>query len=80
MAEVEETKVGDLTVQIRRQGCAGFKDCLKVAPEAFELGGDGVVRFTRPEGVDRERLIEACRVCPAQALIVLDAEGRQIVP
>jgi ferredoxin len=80
MADVEEVKVQGLTIQIRRNGCAGFKDCIKVAPEAFDLAGDGVVRFTQPDSVDRDRLIEACRVCPADALIVLDEEGRQIVP
>ena len=80
MADVDERKVGGLTVRVLRSGCAGFKDCIGVAPEAFELDSGGVVVFTRPEDVDRDRLIDACRVCPANAILVLDEEGRQIVP
>ncbi len=80
MADIEERKVQGLTVRIDRMACAGFKDCIKVAPEAFELGDDGVVLFAEPDEVERERLIEACRVCPAQALVVLDEKGNKIVP
>ena len=75
-----EAKVKGLTIRIERDGCAGFKDCIKIAPEAFELDEGGVVRFVDPDSVDPERLVEACRVCPANALIVLDEEGKQIVP
>lgn len=80
MADFEERKAGALTVRIDRMRCAAFKDCIGIAPEAFELGEDGVVRFVNPEAVDRERLVDACAVCPADALFVFDAEGRQIVP
>ena len=80
MADTEERKTQGLTIRIERTACAGFKDCIKVAPEAFDLGDDGVVLFVDPDTVERERLIEACRVCPAQAITVLDEEGSQIGP
>ena len=49
-------------------------------PEAFELDEEGVAVFTRPETVEPERLLAACRACPVDALVVLDAHGRQVVP
>jgi hypothetical protein len=39
-----------------------------------------VVVFERPEDETRERLLHACRVCPVEALVVLDADGTQLVP
>ena len=60
--------------------CAGYMACRSLAPEAFEMGDGGVITFGEPEDADREQLLEACRACPAQALSVLDAEGKQLVP
>lgn len=76
----EDRQVDGLTLRIDRRSCAAFKDCIGIAPEAFSLGDDDVVTFLEPEQVNRERLIEACAVCPVNALIVLDEAGRQIVP
>ncbi len=80
MSDACERKVGGLTLRMDRTSCAAFKDCLGIAPEAFSLGEDDIVTFLEPEQVDRERLIDACTVCPANALIILDEEGKQIVP
>ena len=80
MSHTTERKVAALTIRIDRNACAGFKDCIKVAPEAFDLGDDGVVVFRDPEKVEAKRLIEACAVCPAKALTILDANGKQLVP
>ena len=76
-----ERKVGDLTIRIDRLLCVGFGDCIEVAPEAFEFDGDGIVMFKDGiEGVERDRLITACDVCPVDALMVIDAQGKQIIP
>ena len=76
-----ERKVGDLTIRIDRLLCVGFGDCIEVAPDAFEFDGDGIVMFKDGiESVARDRLITACDVCPVDALMVIDAEGKQIIP
>lgn len=75
-----ERRVGDLTVRIDRLLCVGFADCLDEAPGAFVLDDDGIVAFADPDLPPRERLIRACGACPVDALTVLDAAGRQIVP
>jgi len=81
MEDVVERKIGDLTIRIDRVNCIGTSNCMKIAPDIFEFDEEKICAFTERSGeVERERLIEACRVCPVDALIVLDAEGKQLVP
>jgi ferredoxin len=75
-----ERKVGDLLIRIDRDLCVGFADCIKAADAAFVLDEAGVVVFLKPEDVARDVLLEACDVCPVDALTVWDSSGAQIVP
>jgi ferredoxin len=76
-----DRKIGDLTVRIDRKLCIGSGNCIKVAPRVFEMDEEGVVAFRNDaRSDDREQLIESCEVCPVDALFVLDAEAKQIVP
>ena len=75
-----ERVVHGLRVRIDREICVGFGDCVKAAPEAFQLDGENLVLFLEPELVDREQLLAACDACPVDAIIVWDAEGRPLVP
>jgi len=75
-----ERVVHGLTIRIDRDLCVGFANCMELAPEAFKLDDAGVVAFLSPEQVERQRLIEACDVCPVDAITVLDAAGKQVVP
>jgi ferredoxin len=54
---------------------------MKVAPEIFEFDDENICAFkeSAPE-IDRERLVDACTVCPVDALILLDEKGNQLVP
>lgn len=81
MEEFVERKVGPLTVLVDRTLCVGFGDCIEEAPDLFFLDGDGIAAFTENAAdVARDRVLEACRSCPVDALVVLDATGEQIVP
>lgn len=74
-----EKVIDSLTVRIDRLLCVGFGDCIEGAEEVFELDEEGIVRFK--EGTcTRENLLQACRVCPVDALTVFDADGVQLVP
>jgi ferredoxin len=76
-----ERKIGGLTIRIDRLLCVGFGDCIEEATEAFEFDGDGIVTFKDgADAVTRERLIQACRVCPVDALTLLDEEGVTLAP
>ena len=81
MSEFVERKYGDLTVRIDRATCISTGNCMVVADDVFVFDDENVCGFADdPVKIDREKLIEACRVCPVDALLVFDAEGKQIVP
>lgn len=67
-----ERRVSGVTIRIDRATCIGSGSCTKVAPEVFELDSGLVVTFT-PDApdIDRARLVEACGVCPVDALFAV---------
>ena len=69
-----------LRVEIDRGLCFGFGDCVDTAPEVFALDEEdkAVVLAVGAAGVDL--ITEAAQNCPVDAIIVTDAEGRQIYP
>lgn len=81
MTEAAERRIGDLTVRIDRLLCVGFADCLDESPETFVLDEEGIAAFTSDAATTpAERVLRACEACPVDALTVVDADGRQIVP
>lgn len=77
---VERTITG-LTIRIDRLLCIASSNCMKLAPEVFEFDEENVCSFKKDApDIERDRLIDACDVCPVDALAVFDAEGRQLVP
>ncbi len=81
MSEHRDRTVAGLTIRIDRECCIGSGNCAKVAPEVFELDEGNIIAFRSDLGeIDRERLVEACDVCPVDALLVFDEKGKQIVP
>ena len=80
MASTKEQKFGDLTVRIERDTCIASENCINLAPEVFVLDDEQIVDFTGESEIDRQRLIEACALCPVDALVVTDGAGNQLVP
>ena len=81
MSDIVERKISDLRVVIERITCIGSENCIKAAPELFELDEQRICSFKEPvEETDRDQTIEACSVCPVNALYVFDKEGKQLVP
>ncbi len=81
MPPILERKTGGLTVRIDRNTCMANASCVKIAPEMFHVDDESICAFVEPAtAIERERLIEACQICPVDALIVLDEQGHQIVP
>ncbi len=77
----EERQISGHTIRIDRTLCIGTGNCVAVAPEVFVLGDDQIVTFVGgPEDIEPERLVEACAVCPVDALIAIDPDGKQLVP
>ncbi|MGH7411227.1 MAG: ferredoxin [Candidatus Methylomirabilis sp.] len=81
MGDFVEREISGLTVRIDRGMCISTSNCMKVAPEVFEFDAENVCAFkANPPDIERERLIDACDVCPVDALIVIDEGGKQLVP
>jgi ferredoxin len=73
--DLRERRLSGLTVRIDRSTCIGSGSCTRIAPEVFELDSSLVVTFTSGVAeVPRERLLEACGVCPVDALSASPAE------
>jgi ferredoxin len=81
VTDFPERRVGVLTVKIDRTTCIGTTNCAKVAPELFVLDDERIISFreSAPD-VPPDRVVEACDVCPVDALSVFDEDGRQLVP
>lgn len=79
--DIEERSVANLTVKIDRLICVGFETCCDTAPELFRLDDEGIATFgPDAEAASRERILEACRSCPVDALTVVDSSGATLVP
>ncbi len=79
--DIAEKRIDGLTIRIDRGQCIATTNCMKVAGDVFELDGERICSFVaEPGAVERARLIEACSVCPVQALIVIDENGNRLVP
>ena len=79
-SDTAERKIGGLTVRIDRRTCIGSGSCVTVAPEIFELDSEMIVSFCAGEPeIERARLIEACEVCPVDALSAFDESGASVL-
>ena len=80
MIDVEERVIGELVVRIDRLLCVGFEDCIDLAPTGLVLDDQGIVVFTaEADGLTREQLLAACRICPVDAIAVFE-NGEHIAP
>ena len=81
MSNTVERKISGLLVKIDRLNCISSKNCINSAPDFFEFDDERICAFKElTDGIDKEKIIEACSVCPVSALYVFDEEGKQVVP
>ena len=79
MAEVTTTAAG-IRIEVDRELCFGFGDCVDTAPRVFALDDEDKAIVLDPDGATLEKIIEASQNCPVDAIIITDAEGVQIYP
>jgi len=69
--------VSTYKIVIDRSLCSGFGACAELAPELFELAGDGIAE-ARVGSSDDPRVVDAAFACPMGAIAVYDlATGEQ---
>lgn len=64
-----------LKILIDEESCLAYGDCAEQAPGAFEVGDIARVVGGAPE----QRLRDAARTCPAEAITLIDAETGETV-
>jgi ferredoxin len=63
-----------MKITVDRPRCAGTGNCEALAPDAFELGDDGIVRLLRDDfDATGDEVAEAVRSCPTGALAMIEA-------
>lgn len=68
------------TISIDRTLCAGYGECIGLAPEVFEHDGEGISVVIDPEGNEDEAVLDAARACPVDAITLVDEHGDQVWP
>ncbi|MEX0622010.1 MAG: ferredoxin [Candidatus Woykebacteria bacterium] len=67
-------------VRVDRMLCIGTADCVKIAPNTFELDDEAKATVKKQNGDSDEKILEAAKVCPVLAIIVEDEDGKQVFP
>jgi ferredoxin len=76
-----ERIIEGLRIQIDRDLCVSFGDCIDEAPGVFEFDDDDIAVFVSEVGtITRKELIAACASCPVDALTAFDEKGEQLAP
>lgn len=71
---------GGYTVNVDRDLCVTLAVCLGIAPGTFELDAEGKAVIKDPDGDDAKTLLEACKGCPVNAIILHHPNGKRIWP
>ena len=70
-----------LEIEVDRELCFGFGDCVDSAPGVFELDDENKSIVVDPDAADRDDLVMAAQDCPVDAIILTDPEtGEQVYP
>jgi ferredoxin len=70
-----------LVIEIDRELCYGFGDCVSSAPGVFELDDDEKAIVVDAKGASRDHLVDAAANCPVNAITIVDAStGEAVFP
>jgi ferredoxin len=67
------TSTEGLVIEIDRELCYGFGDCVASQPDVFQLDDDEKAIVIDPNGAERDDLIDAASNCPVNAITIRDA-------
>lgn len=59
-------------IELDESLCSGMGDCVRLAPDAIELGADGIA-VIRTTTTDDPAVLDAVRACPMAALAAFRA-------
>jgi len=76
----ERTATQGLRIEVDRELCFGFGDCVDTAPTVFALDEHSVAIVIDPDGASRDLIEEAAQNCPVDAITITDADGVRVYP
>jgi ferredoxin len=69
-----------IAIEVDRQLCYGFGDCVDTAPAVFALDDEDVSVVIDPDGAPLDDVVEAAQNCPVDAIVITGEDGEQIYP
>ena len=69
-----------MKVKVERELCISVASCVQADPETFELDDEGIAVVKNPTSENLEKVLEAAKSCPVNAIIVYDDDGKQLWP
>lgn len=76
----EASTRNNISIEVDRTLCFGFGDCVDTAPRVFALDDEDKAIVLDPDGAELDLIMEAAQNCPVDAIVIRDADGRQIYP
>lgn len=67
-------------LQVDRDLCVTLAVCIGLAPDVFELDAEGKAVIKNPNGTDLKTLLEACKGCPVNAIVLYHPNGKRVWP
>jgi ferredoxin len=67
-------------ISVNRELCASNAECVSLAPDVFELDDEDLCVVLDPEGAKDQRVLDAARACPVDAITLIASDGEQIWP
>jgi ferredoxin len=74
------TTANGVRIDVDRELCFGFGDCVDTAPRVFILDEHDKATVIDPDAATLERIVEASQNCPVDAIIITAADGEQLYP
>jgi ferredoxin len=69
-----------VAIEVDRQLCYGFGDCVDSLPEVFALDEEDTAVVLDPDAAPLDDLVEAAQNCPVDAIVITGEDGEQIYP
>lgn len=66
--------------EVDKNLCVSTASCVAIAASTFELGDEGIVQVKQQNGDSDEKILEAAKSCPVDAITVFDETGKKIWP
>ena len=67
-------------IEVDRQLCYGFGDCVDSLPQVFALDDEDTATVIDPDAAPLDDILEAAQNCPVDAIIVTGEDGEQLYP